>query len=206
MIVRTTLAAIEKAATDYVLFSGGWSSWAAPEYFYTTCIAQRIGRLRNAPSVTLEYPIYDAMEAAGCPRNENWGDRKFDIVLWDHESPIAPIEVKRVDDLGQNEIDDVQRICGALNENDNNNSLQYGMLAHLVSGQATENNGQITFGHLKGKKGRERIRRSRNKIRQCVDKHGEDLRVTSHVRCILPDDYGREFAAIVHRISRLHLA
>ena len=200
MIVKTTLAAIEKAATDYVLFSGGASSWSAPEYFYTTCIARRIAKIRNAPFVTLESRIADTMKAAGCKSDGNWGKQRFDIVLWRDEVPIAAIEVKHVHDFNQKDRADVVRLCSVLKEDEKNNSFRYGILAHLVSGQ-TLVNGQIAFGLLAG-----RIRDSKQQVRQLVEKHGESLRVTNHVRRILPSDNGREFAAMVHRISRLHLA
>ena len=198
MIVEATINAIKIAATDYASYSGGDSSWSAPEYFYSTCIAQKIASLRNPPLVTLEYGVAEAIEAAGGLAEGVGADRRFDIVLWDGESPVAVIEVKRAHAVIQQILADVERICDALNNNNGDNTFGYGIIALLVSGQAIGANGQNTFGHLEN-----RISNIRDAILEHVNHYGENLRATCHFRRILPDDEGREFAAVVFRISRL---
>ncbi len=203
MIVDATLGAIKRAAIDYTSFSGGASPWSAPEYYYTTCIVQKIASLKWPPSVTLEYGVAAAIEAAGGQVEGIGPNERFDIVLWGDESPIAVIEVKLSYSADQNTLADVERICNTLNNNDDDDyTIKYGMLALLIPDPSTDSDGQITTGHLET-----RIPNLRIAVLNHVNHYGEgQLRVTSHVRRIPPDDYGREYAAMVHRISRLPLA
>ena len=199
MIVQATLAAIKKAATDYSSFSNGEAPWSAPEHFYTNRIAQEILNLhpRSAPYVTLEQNIGQAIQ--------NWGEhglnrqQRYDIALWDGESLISVIEVKRSFQYGQGrrgEEKDVVRICNtliAMAALDEKNCFCDGLLALLVSGQ---NNVQRNpFGYLE-----ERIEAIWNGVQGSVG-HFEGLRVTRHIERIPPDQAGREYAAAVFRVG-----
>ena len=199
MIVQATLAAIKKAVTDYSSFSNGESPWSAPEHFYTNRIAQKILSLhpRSAPYVTLEQNIGQAIE--NCEEYGLNPQGQYDIALWDGDSLMSVIEVKRSFQYGQGlggEHQDVVRICNtliamaALGEE---NYFCDGLLALLVSGQNDVQGNP--FGYLE-----ERIEAIWNGVQGSVG-HFEDLRVTRHIKRIPPDQAGHEYAAAVFRVG-----
>ena len=199
MIVQATLAAIKRAATDYSSFSGGKSSWSAPEYFYTTRVAQKIVNLRRPPLVTLEQNVRDAIGKNACRKYKIDPGGRYDIALWKDESIISVIEVKRSFQYGQGlggEHQDVVRICNTLIATAALGEENYfcdGLLALLVSGQNDVQGNP--FGYLE-----ERIEAIWNGVQGSVG-HFEDLRVTRHIKRIPPDQAGHEYAAAVFRVG-----
>jgi len=98
-IVSACVLGIQIAQTKYLKMSGDWVCWA-PEYFITSCIAQKISKQKGSKYVTLENSAYDALSEAGAlgrgKLHKNIrSNGRFDILLWwGYGQPRAIIEVK----------------------------------------------------------------------------------------------------------------
>ena len=123
-IIKKAFSGIKKAQKEYEYWSGTSSLWWAPEYLLTTYIAQRISRLDCSDFyVTLEEGVRGAIDEAGGigrgrPPEALVGNGRFDILLWEDETPRVAIEVKNQVGGYAKLRDDVVRICDVLRRAD----------------------------------------------------------------------------------------
>ena len=97
-IVEKTLDGIAKAQRDYMKLSGGYWLWQAPEYITTTYVAKQVSTIkRKNLYVTLEENVRQSVtDAGGSVRRRilRPSQAKFDIALWDGDTPKGVIEIK----------------------------------------------------------------------------------------------------------------
>ena len=135
-IIKKTLRGITKAHKDYENWSG-LGLCTGPEYMITTYIAKEIATGTHH-YVTLEQDAKGSIKKAGGPGSGKFAERigrkfergRFDIVVWDDNTPVTIIEVKNQPHgfSGTNGIEgDVDNICGVL---ERENSFQYGLVAY----------------------------------------------------------------------------
>ena len=135
-IIKKTLRGISKAHKDYKRWTGGDWLWDAPEYMITTYIAKEIAS--DSPYyVTLEQNAGESTEAGGGvgkgkvpePARRKLERGRFDIVVWDSDTPVVIIEVKnKVNGFGRIR-DDFNNICTVLRSE---NYHQYGLIAYCI--------------------------------------------------------------------------
>ena len=135
-IIRRTFQGIAEAQRNYKKWSGGCWALEASEYLLTTHIAQEIARIgANGPYITLEHNVREAIYDAGGlpqgrPRNDLRLQGRFDILLWNGDTPLAVIEVKNQVD-GFNRIEkDALNICEVLRLPI---SIQFGLVAFYIA-------------------------------------------------------------------------
>ncbi|MCY4364190.1 MAG: hypothetical protein OXE42_18740 [Gammaproteobacteria bacterium] len=135
-IIKKTLRGITKAHKDYENWSGLWLC-TGPEYMITTYIAKEIAT-NTGHYVTLEQDAKESIKEAGGPGSGKFTEDtrrkfeggRFDIVVWDGDTPVTIIEVKNQPRgfSGKNGIKgDVDNICRVLK---GENSFQYGLVAY----------------------------------------------------------------------------
>ena len=133
-ITKKTLRGISKAQKDYEKWSELWL-WQAPEYMITTYIAKEIA---TDYYVTLEQDAGELRPGPGkLPedvRRKLEGGR-FDIVVWDDDTPIVIIEVKNQPGGFSNLSGDVENICSMVKRG---NSVQHGLVAYYAALKETE--------------------------------------------------------------------
>ena len=136
-IITKTLSGISKAHKDYIYWTGGDWLWYAPEYMITTYIAKE-NATGTGHYVTLEQDAKESIKEAGGPGSGKFTEDtrrkfeggRFDIVVWDGDTPVTIIEVKNQPHgfSGRNGIKgDVDNICRVLK---GENSFQYGLVAY----------------------------------------------------------------------------
>ena len=136
--VKATLKGIISSQEQYESWSGGCWLWEAPEYLITTCIAKRLSTL-DVPNlyITLENNVRQAMEHAGGltrgrPPHTLRLDGKFDILLWEGDTPRVVIEVKNRINSYAELLNDVDRICAVLRKQQGE-SIRNGLVAFYTS-------------------------------------------------------------------------
>ena len=135
-IIRRTFKGIAKAQRNYEKWSGGCWALEAAEYLLTTHIAREIAGIgANGPYITLEHNVREAIADAGGlpqgrPRNALRLQGRFDILLWDGDTPFAVVEVKNQVDGFSRVYDDILNICAVL---DLKGSIQFGLVAFYIA-------------------------------------------------------------------------
>lgn len=143
-VVQAAIQGISEAHQDYEKWSNGEWLWRAPEYYATTCIAQKISKLGQFGYLTLEHCVLDAVECANARGRGRLPERlrpngRFDILLWKNNgendaTPLAPIEVKTKTWRFTNVVDDLDRIVASITRNNNNNNtIEFGLIAFYSS-------------------------------------------------------------------------
>ena len=140
-IIKKTLLGISKAQKDYKKWSNYWL-WTAPEYMITTYIAKEISTL-GVYYLTLEQNADETIDEAGGPGSgrmtpemrKKLNKGRFDIVVWDGDTPIIIIEVKKQPRGFYNIESDVDNICRVLKGK--KNYLQYGLIAYYAAWKET---------------------------------------------------------------------
>ena len=101
-ILNTSLAAMMKAGRDYEKWTYGFfPPWKAPEYIYTTTVAQKIAKQPYRPNVYCEYNSKDAKKGSNLTHhrlpNRELGDRsRTDILITGQDDIFRhAIEVKK---------------------------------------------------------------------------------------------------------------
>lgn len=113
--------------------SGGEWPWMGAEYWITTYVAMQLRKMGQAYYVTLERNIEEVMSGSGRtrgrPYNHIRGGKRFDIVLWQGEDPISPIEIK----CQQSDIEllkrDLDRVSAAIRQS----NMEIGSLGYYFS-------------------------------------------------------------------------
>lgn len=139
-IQKAVLRGIVKAHKSYSNLSGGNWLDVAPEYYVTSKIADSIGALEGSKYIYLERNVYDVMEesgaiSAGRYKEKARVDGRADIVMsWgSSDTPRAIVEVKSpVYGFSQIE-NDLHRITHLLEINNDNSSLQFGIMAFYLT-------------------------------------------------------------------------
>ena len=122
-IVSKTLAGILQAQKDYRNWSNGCNLCDAPEYMITTSVCRKLMSIRGRTfNLTLENNI----------RNTN---RRFDIVIWNGDSPRAAIEIKKIRNRFRPVRRDLNRILETLNLEE---EFEFGLVAYYLFGDCRE--------------------------------------------------------------------
>lgn len=141
-VIKKTLRGITKAQHAYEAWTYGYWLVDAPEYLTTTYIAKEIATSTDH-FVTLEQDAKESIKEAGGPGSGKLAERvrrkldggRFDIVVWDDDTPIIIIEVKKQPNVFGKIEGDVGNICRVLK---GKNSLQYGLIAYCSAWRESE--------------------------------------------------------------------
>ena len=190
-IVDEVFEGIIQAQKRYRKMSGGCWLWEAPEYFLTTSIANRISKL-SALYVTLEYNVRQAINdggglSPGQPPHAMKIDGRFDILLWNGESPKIPIEVKNKGWIEE----DIDKICAVLNRCSEKNTIRDGIVCFSTA-------------WCSARKAPDTVKNRLSKNKQLIESYVaeyEDLKLKQHkMRCVCEDEDSEnaEGAGIFH--------
>ena len=137
-IAKACVSGIKSAQKQYENMSGDWVYWA-PEYFITSCIAQKLHQQKGNKYITIENSAYEALNEAGAIgrgrlHRDIRSNGRFDIILWWAKGdPRAVIEIKnRVFNRTQYE-PDLKRIMGVLSRKSLKSSIQFGIFAFYMA-------------------------------------------------------------------------
>ena len=198
-IIKKTLSGITKAHKDYEKWSGLWLC-TGPEYMVTTYIAKEIAT-GTRHYVTLEQDAKESIKEAGGPGSGKFteGTRskleggRFDIVVWDGDTPVTIIEVKNQPHgfSGSNGIKgDVDNICRVLK---GENSFQYGLVAYYSA--LNEKN---TVSAVK------RTSRRVDKIKSAAEKHIKEKKKGLKLRQYPSHPKPNAWIGVVLQISKIN--
>lgn len=138
-VVNAILSGFENSQNTYQEWSGGSWLWEAPEYLICSTVAKHIAEIEGAKFITLENGSTRTLEDAGARGRGRLSKDirekgKVDILLWWGDgSPRAVIEIKNQIYSSAQYESDIKRICGFLNRNGHESSLQFGAFAFYES-------------------------------------------------------------------------
>lgn len=117
-LMKKTLAGIAQAQRDYPKWSGGLSLRKAHESMITISVARKLIGIRDRTfDLTIEQTIRDTQ-------------KKFDIVLWSVEDPMAAIEIKKIRNRRGPITRDLNRVFKALREEP---EFEFGLVAYYIA-------------------------------------------------------------------------
>ncbi len=138
-VVDAILRGFEESHNTYQEWSGGSWLWEAPEYLICSTVARQIAEIDGAKFITLENGSKRTLEDAGARGKGRLSKDirekgRVDILLWWGDgSPRAVIEIKNQIYSSAQYEGDIKRICGFLNRNGHESSLQFGVFAFYES-------------------------------------------------------------------------
>jgi len=132
-IARAIVSGIRNSQETYKDTSGGVWIWEGAEFWVTVCTAKELKKIGQNYYVTVESNIEKIMSASGRaigrPYDVIRGRKRFDIVLWKRDCPIAPIEIK----CQQSDINllmrDLNRVSAAIRQS----NMEIGALGYYFS-------------------------------------------------------------------------
>lgn len=122
---------------DYIDWSGGLGLWQAPEYLITINITREFSKNGFKNFVVLEKSAIDAFRES---RTKNTGRiasdwrpyGRVDIMLYNCEKPIVPIEVKRFVSTYSSIGSDMKRITKFVTRSHGESSIKFGAIAFYI--------------------------------------------------------------------------
>ena len=138
-IVDAVVRGVEDSQHFYEQCSGDCWLWEAPEYLLSTSVAKRLHKLKGAKYVTLESNVHHMLKDAqattlGAPKKSLRKNGRFDaVVWWGNGSPRAAVELKNNVWSYFQLRKDVKRINSVVQQNKNDSSFQFGLVAFYAS-------------------------------------------------------------------------